>query len=407
MSNLRNDSCSSDYEGSVESVDNSTGKKISSLASALKQRTARAAQMAKEKTVELSLIAKEKTAEWRQKAIDAYSSANSGRKDIVSSPFNLTPTSSPTSNTKNIVFGVPVVDAVRSNKAPLPVPVVVHRCIAYLTTNGIDEVGIYRLSGSVTDVQHFKSLFGTGEDMDLAELNADPNAVASLLKMYFRDLPSSLLTNSLCPEFEAVLEDIADEFNFSTTFTVSNQLVQSLKAVADRLPAEHSSLCSVLFEHLADVASRCETNKMGIPNLQVVWTPTLRLSRNLFGMLVMLHKQLFTLNTLATANANQQSSSMASISSNTFTKKSPPSKPPSSKLSSYYNKQLPQLPPSHSLSQVSPAQPEVQQIFEKIYESIQTSELSKEPMFVPSQSSGVYLTNSNATEAPKKPPRSK
>lgn len=64
------------------------------------------------------------------------------------------------------VFGLPLEDAVRISKisASTGVPAVVTRCIEYLDIMGIEEVGLYRVPGSTTNVSRLKAMFDSGKD---------------------------------------------------------------------------------------------------------------------------------------------------------------------------------------------------------------------------------------------------
>ncbi|CAG8813845.1 19351_t:CDS:2, partial [Gigaspora rosea] len=75
-------------------------------------------------------------------------------------------------------------------------PAVVYRCIEYLDANDADkEEGIYRLSGAAMTLKHLKDRFNTKGDIDLLHQGEhyDIHAVAGLLKLYLRELPTNLL----------------------------------------------------------------------------------------------------------------------------------------------------------------------------------------------------------------------
>ena len=105
------------------------------------------------------------------------------------------------------VFGVPLAEAVefaRPADADTELPAVVYRCIQYLTArNAVAEEGIFRLSGSTTVIRALKERFNNEGDVDLLEdeTHYDIHAVASLLKLYLRELPASILTRDLHLDF--------------------------------------------------------------------------------------------------------------------------------------------------------------------------------------------------------------
>jgi RalA-binding protein 1 len=124
-----------------------------------------------------------------------------------------------------MVFGIPLEESLEvANIAGLPS--IVFRCIEYLEKMEADqEEGIYRLSGSSAVIKNLKDKFNAGMvishcnasirrltscqegDVDLLREDEywDPHAIAGLLKCFFRDLPSSILTRDLHMRFLSVM----------------------------------------------------------------------------------------------------------------------------------------------------------------------------------------------------------
>jgi len=104
------------------------------------------------------------------------------------------------------VFGVALAEAAR-NAPPkgvdvcLPAPV--YRCIEYLEKSGaIDEEGIFRMSGSSRVIKDLKERFNNEGDVKLLDGEFyDVHAVASVLKLFLRELPVSVLTRELHLDF--------------------------------------------------------------------------------------------------------------------------------------------------------------------------------------------------------------
>ena len=109
------------------------------------------------------------------------------------------------------IFGMPLTEAVEHYLARgggTPLPAVVHRCLEYLEAKeAINEEGIFRLSGSNVVIRQLRERFNNDGDLDfLAEdVYYDVHAVASLLKMYLRELPTTVLTRELHLEFLRVM----------------------------------------------------------------------------------------------------------------------------------------------------------------------------------------------------------
>lgn len=109
------------------------------------------------------------------------------------------------------VFGAPLVEAVENcppTDIDVHLPAVVYRCIEYLDAkDAASEEGIFRLSGSNVVIKALRERFNTEGDVDfLADDHYyDVHAVASLLKLYLRELPSTVLTRELHLDFLQVL----------------------------------------------------------------------------------------------------------------------------------------------------------------------------------------------------------
>lgn len=101
------------------------------------------------------------------------------------------------------VFGVPLEEAL--DVATIEdVPAIVYRCISYLQTkNAHKEEGIFRLSGSTAVVKGLRDRFDANGDFDLLanDQRWDLHAIAGLLKMFLRELPTSILTKEMQMDF--------------------------------------------------------------------------------------------------------------------------------------------------------------------------------------------------------------
>lgn len=110
----------------------------------------------------------------------------------------------------NQVFGIPLEEAVNVRRISenYELPAIVYRCIEYLEAkNACQEEGIYRLSGSAAKIRKLKEKFNEEGDvllLEIEEYNYEVHVVAGLLKMWFRELPGSVLTNELLDSFLGV-----------------------------------------------------------------------------------------------------------------------------------------------------------------------------------------------------------
>ncbi|KAI9307697.1 hypothetical protein BJ944DRAFT_157543 [Cunninghamella echinulata] len=173
------------------------------------------------------------------------------------------------------VFGVSLEEAVRVSRISenYHLPAIVFRCIEYLDAkNAVLEEGLYRLSGSNVVLQNLKKKFN--QDGDIPLLNNkeeyDVHAIAGLLKMWLRELPISVLTRELRPEFIKVI-DRKDRIN-------------ELGRLVSLLPLENYTLLRILIAHLISVVKHSDTNRMTVRNISIVFSPTLGLPGTIFNL---------------------------------------------------------------------------------------------------------------------------
>lgn len=163
-------------------------------------------------------------------------------------------------------FGVPLAESIEAAQAvgvDTELPAVMYRCIEYLTfKDAIAEEGIFRLSGSNTVIKALRDRFDTEGDVNLVEdqKNYDIHAVASLLKLYLRELPSSILTRELHIDFLHCLE------------LNPNDKIIKLNVLVNRLPRPNRVLLQALSEFLLSIVNNADVNKMNVRNGELLPT---------------------------------------------------------------------------------------------------------------------------------------
>ncbi|XP_068126405.1 active breakpoint cluster region-related protein isoform X4 [Hyperolius riggenbachi] len=161
------------------------------------------------------------------------------------------------------VFGVKI--SVVTKRERSKVPYIVRQCIEEVEKRGIEEVGIYRISGVATDIQALKAAFdANNKDILMMLSDMDINAIAGTLKLYFRELPEPLLTDRL---YLAFMEGIA----LSDPAAKENCMMHLLRS----LPEPNLMTFLFLLQHLKRVAEKEPINKMSLHNLATVFGPTL------------------------------------------------------------------------------------------------------------------------------------
>ena len=187
--------------------------------------------------------------------------SSSDLKDGIGSP-GLAPQDHYATGSPRAVFGVPLAEAVEfagPADVTTELPAVVYRCIEYLLAkNAITEEGIFRLSGSNTVIKGLKDRFNTEGDVNLTADGKyyDIHAVASLLKLYLRELPSSILTREMYLEFLQCLE------------MHGKDKLAALNVLVNRLPKANRALLGALSEFLLSIVNNADINKMNVRNGQ-------------------------------------------------------------------------------------------------------------------------------------------
>ncbi|KAG6887081.1 hypothetical protein C0992_000866 [Termitomyces sp. T32_za158] len=210
-------------------------------------------------------------------------------------------------------------------------PALVVRCAQHLLIWGIQEEGLFRVPGRTLHVSKLKAEFDNGADFDMTECSpgdVDPHAVASVFKLFLRELPEPILTTTLLPYFDAavakenndaegngnskqsrsssrgpglpscprdssVLPSVRKAPSLSTLAVptiaglrpLSNQLLNTFRSLLAQLPEENRDLIRTVSELINAVALDSVATKMPLNNLLVIFCPTLNMSPPLLRML--------------------------------------------------------------------------------------------------------------------------
>ncbi|XP_033839909.2 breakpoint cluster region protein [Periophthalmus magnuspinnatus] len=197
---------------------------------------------------------------WRKQSL------NLGEVDvIISLKYTSHPAAppSPSPQQQQPVFGVPI-EKVAQQEGVL-VPHVVRCCIEEVERRGMDEVGIYRISGTTSDISTLKTAFDSNLCEAVTRLRgAEVNAVCGVLKLYFRELPEPLIPAELFQSLAQALD-----------LTDIDARSSSLLSVMESCPETNRNTLLFLLHHLRRVSERQDINKMTLLNLATVFGPSL------------------------------------------------------------------------------------------------------------------------------------
>ncbi|XP_060085626.1 active breakpoint cluster region-related protein-like [Ylistrum balloti] len=161
------------------------------------------------------------------------------------------------------VFGVRLKNIIsRENKT---IPTIVSTCMKEIEARGLDEVGIYRVSGVTSEIQRLKKTFDKNMRAGInAITSSDIHAVSGVLKLFFRELPDPLFTEANYKAFisTAGLKDLPSK-------------EKCMLQLFHDLPDENYYTIVSVIEHLVKVAKFESQNKMSLSNLSTVFGPTL------------------------------------------------------------------------------------------------------------------------------------
>ncbi|KAI9053261.1 hypothetical protein LZ554_002228 [Drepanopeziza brunnea f. sp. 'monogermtubi'] len=186
------------------------------------------------------------------------------------------------------VFGSPLAEAVRYNHpvdVNIELPAVVYRCIEYLDAkNAAGEEGIFRLSGSNVLIKQLRERFNVEGDVNLVAEDQyyDIHAIASLLKLYLRELPNTILTRELHLDFVGVTE-----------LRVVKEKISALRGLVHRLPRANNALLRYLASFLINIINNADINKMTVRNVGIVFSPTLNIPAPVFALFLQQYDGIF------------------------------------------------------------------------------------------------------------------
>eukprot|EP00002_Diphylleia_rotans_P027865 TRINITY_DN560_c0_g2_i2.p1 TRINITY_DN560_c0_g2~~TRINITY_DN560_c0_g2_i2.p1 ORF type:complete len:199 (+),score=37.61 TRINITY_DN560_c0_g2_i2:302-898(+) len=146
-------------------------------------------------------------------------------------------------------------------------PDFVKECVAFLREHGASVEGIFRITGSSSEVSQLQKDFDEGKLSSIPE-STDPHVVAGLLKIFFRQLPEPLLTYELYEEFTQL-----------TALENSKVKIQKLSMLISHLPPAHYATLQALSELLVEVAKNHRVNLMTAANLGICFGPNLLKAR--------------------------------------------------------------------------------------------------------------------------------
>ncbi|TWW53540.1 Rho GTPase-activating protein SYDE1 [Takifugu flavidus] len=172
------------------------------------------------------------------------------------------------------VFGVELHHLVEKEESPVPIPLLIQKCVKEIEVRGLRVVGLYRLCGSAAVKKELRDWFERNSSaVCLSEdLYPDINVITGILKDYLRELPSQLITRTL---YQVVREAMVLRPPPAAPVSPDPELAQRTVELLSCLPPPERATLSLLLDHLSLVASFSSFNRMTHQNLAVCFGPVL------------------------------------------------------------------------------------------------------------------------------------
>ncbi|CDK25634.1 unnamed protein product [Kuraishia capsulata CBS 1993] len=178
------------------------------------------------------------------------------------------------------VFGVPL-EYICVREGSL-VPLVLEKLMTEIEMRGLEEVGIYRKSASLTVLNSIKAEIDAHGDLSMENhLVLDINNAAACIKVFLRELPDPLVPDELVVRFAEARKRISDVDEKCFSYT----------RILESLPFHNYQFLKRLISHLRKVDEYKEFSKMNASNLATILGATFTegsgpdITRQYFGVM--------------------------------------------------------------------------------------------------------------------------
>ncbi|XP_061071656.1 rho GTPase-activating protein 24 isoform X1 [Conger conger] len=144
-------------------------------------------------------------------------------------------------------------------------PMLVEQCADFIRQWGLREEGLFRLPGQANLVKELQDAFDCGEKPSF-DCNTDVHTVASLLKLYLRELPEPVIPFAKYEEFLSCTKLLSKD---------EGSGMKELKKQVESLPPVNYNLLKYICRFLDEVQSYSGVNKMSVQNLATVFGPNI------------------------------------------------------------------------------------------------------------------------------------
>ncbi|XP_076829959.1 rho GTPase-activating protein 22 isoform X1 [Brachyhypopomus gauderio] len=165
------------------------------------------------------------------------------------------------------IFGQHLEDTVQYERkfGPRLAPLLVEQCVDFIREQGLNEEGLFRMPGQANLVKELQDAFDCG-DKPQFDSTTDVHTVASLLKLYLRELPEPVIPFNKYEDFLTCAQLLLKDEDVGLS-----ELAKQVKT----LPQANYNLLKYICRFLDEVQSHSSENKMSVQNLATVFGPNI------------------------------------------------------------------------------------------------------------------------------------
>jgi len=166
------------------------------------------------------------------------------------------------------LFGVPLHVLMKREEPSRQVPKFVEKALWFIYDNGLKSEGIFRISGRSTQVDRLKDSLNQGGKVFFSP-TMDIHSIATLVKLWFRELPEPLFTWDGCLEMLNVHRNILDP----------EEQLDAFKKIIAELPECNRYIAKLLINCLRAIGDNQQKTKMSPEAIALVFAPNVLSTR--------------------------------------------------------------------------------------------------------------------------------
>ncbi|KAJ1919671.1 Rho GTPase-activating protein [Mycoemilia scoparia] len=165
------------------------------------------------------------------------------------------------------IFGVKLETQLERDKKTIPT--ILTKCIHIIEDCGLQQEGLYRLSGQMSVINKLQADFDLDAekvDLKMGIYKDDINNLTGLVKLYLRHIPGGIIPGGCCEKLSSIID--LDQ-------RVTDRVLRHFRYEVEQLPHHNYEILKYLIWHFDKVQAFQEQNMMNTSNLSIVLGPTL------------------------------------------------------------------------------------------------------------------------------------